>query len=339
MDDFLNKFRKEPSPEFSRHLYQRINQPMENKPVKTRMFTLWKPAFAAVGVLLALALVFSPSARAMAQDFLNLFRVKRFAAISVDESRLTALEQNKVDIQSLLSSNTEVLKEPGEPVTVDTPQAAAQLAGLNVFTPANVPQGYKLDKISVQGAGSVRFKADTARLQSLIDTLGVTDVQIPAQLNGQTVTVEKPPVVVMNYALTVNGAVPTNTKHLIIMQAHNPQVTLPDGVNMAQLGEIALRVAGMSADEAHRFAQSIDWSSTMLVPVPATASSFREVNVRGVTGLLVTTSNSSTAQGTGKGAYASSSGSILLWAEGDMVYAITGSGDNVQLVDLANSLQ
>ncbi len=339
MDDFLNKFRKEPSPEFSRRLYQRINQPMEETTVKTRRFMLWKPAFAAVGVLLALALVFSPSARAMAQDFLNLFRVKRFAAISVDQSRLTALEQSKVDIESLLSSGTEVLKDPGKPVTVDTPKAAAQLAGLTVLTPSNVPQGYKLDSISVQGAGSIRFKADTARLQSLIEALGVTDVQIPAQLNGQTVTVDKPATVMMNYALTVNGAVPTNTRHLIVMQAHNPEVTLPDGVNMAQLGEIGLRVAGMSADEAHRFAQSIDWASTMLVPVPATASSFREVSVRGVTGLLVTTSDSSTAQDTGKGAYASSAGSILLWAEGDMVYAVSGSGNNVQLVDLANSMQ
>ncbi|HEY3342051.1 MAG TPA: hypothetical protein VGK81_08540, partial [Anaerolineae bacterium] len=307
---------------------------MEDIPVKTRRFTLWKPAAAAAGVLLALALVFSPSARAMAQDFLNLFRVKRFAAITVNQARMTELAQNKVDIQSLISSNTEVLKDPGQPVTVDTPQAAAQLAGLTVRTPSSVPPGYSLSKIYVQGAGSIRFKADTARLQALIETLGVTDVQIPAQLNGQTVTVEKPPVVVMNYAATKNGAVPTGTSHLIIMQAHNPQISLPDGVNMAQLGEIALRVTGMSADEAHRFAQSIDWSSTMLVPVPATATSFREVSVHGVTGLLITTSGALSAPGTVKGSEPAASGSILLWAEGDMVYAITGNSHNVQLVDL-----
>jgi hypothetical protein len=339
MDDFLNKFRKEPSPEFSRRLYQRINQPMEAKPEKLRLSVLWKPALAAAGVMLALVLVFSPSARAMAQDFLNLFRVKRFTAISVDQTRVAELEQNRVDIQSLLSSSTEVLKDPGEPVTVDGPQAAAQLAGLMVRVPTNVPSGYALYKTYVQGAGSVRFKADTARLQSLIQTLGVTDVQIPAQLNGQTVTVDKPPVVVMDYALLVNGEAVTHTNHLIVMQAHNPEVTLPDGVDMAQLGEIGLRVAGMSADEAHRFAQSIDWSSTMLVPVPATASSFREVTVHGVTGLLVTTSDSSTQQSTEKDGFASSSGSVLMWAEGDMVYAVTGTGNNVQLVDLADSMQ
>jgi hypothetical protein len=339
MDDFLNKFRKEPSPEFSRRLYQRIYQPMEDKPVKTKLFSLWKPALAAAGVMLALALVLSPSARVMAQDFLNLFRVKRFAAITVDQARMTELAQNKVDIQSLISSNTEILKDPGQPVTVDTPQAAAQLAGLTVRTPSSVPLGYRLSKIYVQGAGSVRFKADTARLQALIETLGVTDVQIPAQLNGQTVTVDKPPVVVLNYALTMNGQVPTRTNHLIIMQAHNPQISLPDGVNMAQLGEIALRVTGMSADEAHRFAQSIDWSSTMLVPVPATASSFREVSVHDVTGLLITTSDTSGVPGTVKNSDTDSSGSILLWAEGDMVYAITGNSNNVQLVDLANSMQ
>jgi hypothetical protein len=312
---------------------------MEDKPVKTRFSLLWRPALAAASILIVLALVFSPSARAMAQDFLNLFRVKRFAAVSVDESRVNALEQNRVDVQSLLSSNVEVLKDSGKPVTVDTPQQAAQMTGLNLLTPSTVPQGYQLDKIQVEGAGSVRFKADVARLQSLVDTLGVKDVQIPAQLDGQTITVDKPATVMMNYALAVNGEVPTNTKYVIIIQAHNPQITLPDGVNMAQLGEIGLRLAGMTADEAQRFAQTIDWSSTMLVPVPANASSFREVTVRGVTGLLVTTSNADVTRDTDQGTYTPSNESILLWAEGDMVYAITGSGNNVQLADLANSMK
>jgi hypothetical protein len=208
-----------------------------------------------------------------------------------------------------------------------------------LLTPSTVPQGYQLDKIRVEGAGSVRFKADVARLQSLVDTLGVKDVQIPAQLDGQTITVDKPATVMMNYALAVNGEVPTNTKYVIIIQAHNPQITLPDGVNMAQLGEIGLRLAGMTADEAQRFAQTIDWSSTMLVPVPANASSFREVTVRGVTGLLVTTSNADVTRDTDQGTYTPSNESILLWAEGDMVYAITGSGNNVQLADLANSMK
>jgi hypothetical protein len=108
-------------------------------------------------------------------------------------------------------------------------------------------------------------------------------------------------------------------------------------VDLPQLGEIALRIVGMAPDEAHRFAQSIDWTSTLLVPVPANASSFREVEVRGTTGLLVTTSGSGTLN-TPKGPMTIPQGSMLVWAEGDMVYAMNGTG-SIALVDMANSLQ
>jgi hypothetical protein len=159
-------------------------------------------------------------------------------------------------------------------------------------------------------------------------------------LNGQTVTVDKPAMVVMNYQ---NG-----NNRLTFMQSHNPQIALPEGVDMAQLGEIALRVAGMAPDEARRFAQSIDWNSTMLIPVPANASSFRQVDVHGTSGLLITTSGAGflppSVQKDANGnpqarePRAAQPGSILVWAEGDMVYAVEGTG-NVTLVDLANSLQ
>jgi hypothetical protein len=327
-DDFLYKFRKGPRPEFSKSLYRRINQPMNPKPMSRRILTSWKTALAAVAAVLVVTLIVSPSARALAQDFLNLFRVKRFAAISVDPARISQLEAGNVDLEALIGASTEVLKDPGKPQMVDSPQAAAQLAGFGVKVPATLPQGTTLQSIQVQGEGSLRFKADTARLQSVLDALGVTDVQVPAALDGATVTVNKPPMVAINYK---RGA-----DNIMLVQSHNPQIELPEGVNMAQLGEIALRVAGMTPDEAQRFAQSIDWSSTMLVPVPANASAFREVEVRGVTGLLITTNGSSVP--TSNGPKSMPQHSVLLWAEGDMVYALSGTSSTA-LADMANSLQ
>ncbi len=344
MDDFLNQFRRDPRPEFAKRLYQRINRPMEDKSVSRRLAATWRPALAGVAVVLVAVLVFSPSAQAMAQGFLNLFRVKNFAAITVDPARMAqiqqALKQNNVDLKTLLGSQAEVLKEPGKPVTVGTPQEAGQMAGITVLTPANLPAGYALKQVQVQGAGSARVKADTAKLQTLLTDLGVTDVQVPPQLDGQTVTVDTPPVVGLEYA-TADGR-----NHLTVLQAHNPQVSLPEGVNLAQLGVIALRVAGMPADQAQDFASKIDWNSTLIVPVPANASSFRQVDVRNTTGLLITTDSRTVTVPASEQGAASGSGSVtrtippssfLIWAQGDMVYAVTGTG-NVALVDLANSL-
>ena len=121
------------------------------------------------------------------------------------------------------------------------------------------------------------------------------------------------------------------------LQARSPEVTLPDGVNLAQLGEIGLRIAGVSADEAHRIAQSTDWTSTLFVPIPTDAASFRDVTLSdGSTALLVTTG------GTGATSVRSDEGgrqqSTLLWSKNGMVYALTGGfvGD---VVEIANSIQ
>ena len=336
-DEFLHQFRKKPRPEFSQSLYERMRakdkQPMDSKSNRLRIFTNWKTAFAGIAALLVITLVASPSARALAQDFLNLFRVKRFAAVTVDQTRLAQLQEGKVDLETLIGSSTEVLKDPGKPQVVDSPEAAAQLAGIPVRVPATLPDNVQLEDIRVQGEGVVRVKADTARLQALIDALGVTDVKIPEQLNGATVTVNKPPIVAMNYKRDRGNS----TEKIVFMQARNPQIELPEGVDLSQLGEIALRVAGMAPDEAQRFAQSIDWTSTILVPVPANATAFREVEVRGVTGLLITTDGTTTLS-TGQETKTIPQRSTLLWAEGDLVYALSGTS-STGLVDMANSLQ
>jgi hypothetical protein len=331
-DDFMYKFRKEPRPEFKKGLFQRIDKPMNKKSVLQRVFGSWKTAIAGVAAVIVVALIVSPSAQAVAQDFLNLFRVKRFAAISVDPARLKELQSSNLDVQSLISSTTEIVKNPGKPQMVDSPATAAQVAGITVRVPSQVPAGYNLDQVMVQGSGTVRFKADTSKLQTIVDAMGLTDVTVPAQLDGQTITVDKPAMVIIDY---------TNTRDQVtFMQSHNPQIALPAGVDMSQLGEIALRIAGMSASDAHNFANSIDWTSTLIVPVPANVASFTTVDVRGAKGLLITANAAAVqpAPASVKGPAMRRPTSTLMWAEGDMVYAISGTG-TVALVDIANSLQ
>jgi hypothetical protein len=278
--------------------------------------------------MLIAVLFVSPAAQAVAQDFLNLFRVKRFTAVTVDPAVVARLEEGKLDFETLLGDSVETLKEPGQPATVASAEEASQLAGIPVRLPATVPAGYGLPEIQVQGEASLRFTADTARLQAILDTLGVADVTIPGQLNGAVVTVNKPPVVSVQYA---NGR-----NRIILVQARNPDISLPDGVRLADLGEIALRVAGMSADDARSFAQSIDWNTTLLVPIPANAASFRDVEVRGATGLLITSDRAAgSPAASGKDI---PQGSVLMWSEGDTVFALSGNPSGITLVDMANSL-
>jgi len=116
-----------------------------------------------------------------------------------------------------------------------------------------------------------------------------------------------------------------------LLQARSPEVGLPAGLDLPKLGEIGLRILGLDPSEARRIAQSTDWRSTMLVPVPGDVGSFRQVDVKGQKALLVTTTGN-TPDGRRR------EGTLLLWSDGDMVYALAGNLDSLDLMQMANSI-
>ena len=73
-----------------------------------------------------------------------------------------------------------------------------------------------------------------------------------------------------------------------LVQAPSPTVSVPPDLNMAEIAEAALELAGMSSGDAHAFCQTVDWSSTMVVPIPRNTSSYQTVTVDGVEGTLIT---------------------------------------------------
>jgi hypothetical protein len=104
-------------------------------------------------------------------------------------------------------------------------------------------------------------------------------------------------------------------------------------VDLAQMGEIGLRILGLDAGEARRLAQAIDWRTTLLVPVPANASSFREVTVRGQNGLLI-----SRAEVNREGKRRRE-GSLLLWTDADRLFALESNLPSDELVQVAESVR
>lgn len=326
-DEFLNRYRETPRPEFARRLHERIAQPMSTQKTWRHTLTRWSPALIAATIILAVVLVISlPPTRALAQDFLNLFRVKKFAAITIDPARVKQLDNLNIDAEALFAENVQVIKEPGKPVQVASAQEAGERAGFTVAVPSALPKNAKLEA-SVEGEGSAVITANVAKAQELLDLVGITDVTIPAQLDGAKITITKPASVELKYTFK-NGTVR-------LMQSPSPEVELPQGVELKQLGEIGLRVLGLSAEDARNFAAKVDWSSTFLIPIPANAAEVRQVTVNGAEGLMLTSNG--TAHN-GRSAYANGE-AVILWANNGMVYAMQGNGNAVDLLDLANSVQ
>lgn len=328
-DEFLTRYHENPRPEFARQLQERIDQPMntQNKTLGKNLLR-WSPAFLAASVILAAVLVLTfPPAQALAQDFLSLFRVKKFAAITFDPARMSQLENTDLDMEKLFADNVQVTQEPGKPVKVDSVQAASERAGFTVALPEAMPKSAKL-QISVQGAGAAVMTADTEKIQSVLDALAINDVQVPAQLDGAKISVNKPASVELNYTLK-DGAV------ISFMQSPSPEVNLPAGVNMAQLGEIGLRVLGLSKQEAHDFAQKVDWTGTFLIPIPANAAEVRQVSINGADGLMINASNTSQNR---RSPYAKA-GTVILWANNGIVYGMSGDNGSADLLEFANSVK
>lgn len=323
----LLAMRREPRPEFARELRERLHRQGPARAAAGAGAPRLGWALAA-GLTVAVAVLgFTvPAVRVSAQAFLDLFRVRNFAAVPVDPARLERLKDERLDPASVLAGGRpEVLQEPSAPRAVATVAEASALAGFPVRTPSS-PAGVTADSITVIGAGAVRFAVDGARLQRVFELLDLRDLEVPAGLAGQAITVRTSP--------TVRQLLHRGQRSVALIQARSPEVELPAGLDLARLGEIGLRVAGLDAGEARRFARSVDWHSTLVVPVPLDAASFTTVSVHGHQALLVRSGGRRPDGEPG----ARRADRLLLWSDGDMVYALAGGPDEVELVEMAESL-
>ena len=343
-DDFLSRLREEPRPEFKERLEGRLHE-IDARERERRLapspYRRFAPALAGAGLVAALALAFTlEPVRAAAREFLDLFRVKRFAAVPVDPARLERLAKGGLDFKSLVADQVEVVVAPQKPEVVASPEAGAVAAGITARQPSVLPRQAELAETTVGRLGSFRVRVDTAKLEALALAAGADEIEIPAWWNGATIDVEVPPVLAMRYA---RPAAPGDTRPAgdtgyVLMQSAIPQVDLPEGFDLATLGRLGLRVGGMSAEEALTFSRAIDWRTTLLVPVLVQGGTFREVDVAGETGLLVTFEPPVRPAADGAARRARQQ-SLLLWSTADEVFAITGPGGGMELLEMAQSIR
>jgi hypothetical protein len=233
-----------------------------------------RKGFAVIGltVIMAVALLIAfPSVRAAANDFLGLFRVQKFAPISVSPQQLAVLE--RLSEEGLEPGEFVVTQELGEPQTVDSPEAAAAVAG---FAPKTLPNRGELIRTYVMDGGAGHLIVNLAGARAIVEAAGADPLLLPDSLDGARVEVTVYDSVGQLYD---NG--------IMLVQSPSPDVNYPADVEPTVLGEALLQVLGTEPAEARRIAQSIDWTSTLLLPIPQDLGTYREVTVNGVSGVLL----------------------------------------------------
>ena len=297
-----------------------------------------------VSIVLILTLILAiPGTRALASEFLNLFRVQRVTVVPVD---FTGMEQFNGavgnNISQLISESVTMQKQPGDPVTASTIEEASQLAGFNV----RAPQDITPTRISVMSGAAFTFTIDRTKAQSLLNEAGRNDLVLPAEVDGAEVSVNIPSSVSIAFGncpepsndseaaremereTTTSGSPGRVYKDCIILaQIPSPEVSAPASLDITKLAQIGLEFTGMTADEAAGFTSTVDWTSTLVVPIPKNAASYQQVPVDGVTGTLIERPSDDAPQ------------FALFWVKDGILYTIGGLGTDTQrALEIANSL-
>lgn len=167
------------------------------------------------------------------------------------------------------------------------------------------------DEINVLDGGDGYLIIDLAAARAIVDAAGADPTLLPDNLDGARVDV-----------LAFPGVQQIWGESIIFMQAESPVVEYPADVDPAVLGEALLQVLGTEPREARRIARSIDWASTLLLPIPREMVTFSEVTVDGVSGAALEPLDGQ--------------GGALLWQKEGKVYMLTGEGSVEDLLSLVD---
>jgi hypothetical protein len=302
---------------------ERKERRMAPKPFSRR----YRPAWAAGALVLLIVLTLTiPPIRTLAGDLLQLFRVQRIEFTSVSTDALPdeeTLEALAPEIERMFE-DTLTLTSDGERREV----SAAEVHDLAPF-PIRLPDSEAERSYEWTPPVHITMQVDLPRWQALVRELGYSDVALPKALDGKTVEADLQGVLSVAYGSCEDSS-PPEGDCITFVQMASPSATVPDGLDVDQLGRIYLELLGMPAEEAERLSKQIDWTTTLVLPFPHHVNlTYETVEVDGVEGTLIYSESG----------YRPTPEYLLTWVKGDVVYAVTGKGDHTEALALIASLR
>ena len=300
---------------------------------------------AAIAVVLVLTVA---PVRAWAESLLSVFRVQRVTVLEIDPATIknNGLENNQLlnqAISRVLSDEVTVTQKPQRPQLITDAALASNDAGFTVrLLPDKTPSSLLLES-----GAAMQMKLNRDRIQSILNEAGRSDLQIPKSVDGATVGVRVPAGVMAFYgncgdvasrmtspAVSQHGpnGVQPSVQHgdatcVSVIQIPSPIVSAPQQIDPAQIAQVALQFLGMSANDAANFTQTVDWTSTLVLPVVRGQSKYEQVHVNGNEAALLRPTNPQR-----------SDRFSLMWVDNGIVFALNGTGDDTTAIKLASQL-
>lgn len=300
---------------------------------------VWSIAAAGAAVAAVTLLFTVAPLRSWAESVLAIFRVEHFTVLELNPAETVGKLQNDAffnkAIGHVLSDDVTITEAPQKPVSVPDAATASKLAGFHV----RMLDDRSPSAILFKGAAAAQMKLDRDRLQSILNEAGHGDLEIPESVDGAVLGLRVPAGIVAFYGHC--GNLPTrmqgvqdpansgapDSSCLSLMELPSPAVSAPPQIDPAQLAQIALQFLGMSATEAANFTQTVDWTTTLVLPVAQGQTSYKNVYIAGNDGVLLRPKASLSANHF-----------TLMWVNNGIVYGLTGSGDDTTALNLALNL-
>lgn len=257
-------------------------------------------AVAATVCALAIPFAFAP-VRALATEFLNVFRVERVHVVSVSPQEMAQIEralegQGMADIEHF--GRITVRGEPRYRTGI-TLGDAREAIGPGFKVPA--PAGGGEPSWGLMTGCSLTIAPDVKAINGMLAQFGSTAF-LPASLDGKEFTLRQYPVVTAEF--TRPGG-----RKIVVAQGKSPELTVPEGTDMFALREALLGLPFLPENVRRQLEGVSNWQNTVLIPnVEGDAS---PVQVNGVEGAFI--------DGHGPG-------NSLIWADNGLVYLIHGEG-------------
>ena len=309
----------------------------ENSSMFKKIFTTqYRLAWIIVAVVAILALAFAfPDVRAAANNFLGSFRVQQFTVVQFNPEDVQNTLGSSSHLEHMLSEDVQI-EEKGDPFEVSDATEASAMAGIPIRLPTDI-EGKR--QMMVFPGASITFDIDLSRVGMLLNEIGQGDIEISPELDGKQVSMELPTAVVTTYGdCEINpstgepmGTDPDNpssyvSKCTTFHQMVNPTITAPTELDVAQIGESFLQLLGMSPKEAALFSETVDWTTTLLIPIPRYSTTYQEVYVDGVDATLILQEDYVPKY-------------MLLWVKNGIVYSLSGPGNSSTALSIAASLK
>jgi anti-sigma factor RsiW len=258
--------------------------------------------------------------RAMAGNFLKIFRVQTVQIVPVDADHLRAMRDDPrfQGLMEELEPQINVVTD-SEAQTVDSLAEANDLAAFPVAEITALPGELGApSSIAIFPEKVVNLNLDKELLEAIFEAADI-EISLPDSLNEEPFVVTEPNSVVQTWKAG-------DQEILSFVQMTAPAVEYPDDLDLEALGVAGLQLLGMSEAEATTLGANIDWTTTLVLPVPKDADmSVTEVSIHGADGLLFANPDAEDA-------------AAVMWQEGDMSYMVAGEFSADEVMSMAESV-